>query len=194
MNICVYSSSSNAIDEIYFTEARTLGRLIGEKGHSLINGGANVGLMEVVTLSTKQAGGKTIGIIPEKMIHRSLASDHAHEVIITDDMQSRKARMRDLSDAFIALPGGFGTLEEILEVLTLKQLAYHEKAIVFLNTNNFFHDLFAMFERFYTEMFAKENYRKYYHISETPEEALKYIENYIPEEIVNKWFQVPGNK
>ncbi len=192
MNICVYSSSSNAIDEFYFEEARKLGRLIGEKGHSLINGGANVGLMETVTLSVKMAGGNTVGIIPEKMIHRSLASDHSHEVIVTDDMQSRKARMRDLSDAFIALPGGFGTLEEILEVLTLKQLSYHEKAVVFINTNDFFHDLFSMFERFYREMFAKENYRKLYFIAETSEQAIHYIETYSPGEIVNKWFQVPG--
>ncbi len=191
MNICVYSSSSNAIDEVYFEEARKLGQLIGEKGHSLINGGANVGLMETVTLAVKTAGGNTVGIIPEKLIHRSLASDHAHEVIVTDDMQSRKARMRDLSDAFIALPGGFGTLEEILEVLTLKQLSYHEKAVVFVNTNDFFHDLFAMFERFYREMFAKENYRKFYYVADNPEKALEYIENYKPEEAINKWFQVP---
>ena len=192
MNICVFSSSSNAIDEVYFADARELGRLIGERNHTLINGGANVGLMETVTLAAKQAGGRTIGVIPEQMIHRSLASDHAHEVIVTDDMQTRKARMRDDSDAFIALPGGFGTLEEILEVLTLKQLSYHEKAVVFINTHNFFDELFAMFEKLYARFFAKEQYRKMYYIAVSPLAAINYIENYVPEPMVNKWFQVPG--
>ena len=104
MNICVFSSSSNAIPEIY---TRQLGSLIGTGGHVLINGGANVGLMEVVTVAARKSGAKTIGIIPERLIGRSLASENSHEVIITEDMQLRKARMREMADDFIALPGGF---------------------------------------------------------------------------------------
>lgn len=191
MNICVFSSSSNAINEVYFREAEKLGKLIAKGNHSLINGGANVGLMEAVTISASRAGAKTIGIIPERLIGRSLASENSHEVIITPDMQVRKSRMREISDAFIALPGGFGTLEEILEVITLRQLSYHTKPIVFINTNNFFEYLFKQFEVTYNEMFAKDIYRELYFIAQNSEEAMEYIINYIPVELDSKWFEVP---
>nr|WP_321486294.1 TIGR00730 family Rossman fold protein [uncultured Draconibacterium sp.] len=191
MNICVFCSSSNAINEKYFEAAQNLGEIIGKGGHSLINGGANVGLMETATIAASKAGAKTVGIIPEKMIGRSLASNNSHEVIITTDMMERKAKMRDMSDAFIALPGGFGTLEEILEVITLRQLSYHHKPIVFVNTNNFFDHLFKQFELSYVELFAKDVYRKLYFVTETPEEAMKYIENYEEVELDSKWFKVP---
>ena len=164
MNICVFSSSSNGIADLYFEEAATLGQFIGAGGHTLINGGANVGLMEAVTFAARNHGAKTIGVIPERFVKRSLTSNHAHEVILTKDMQERKARMREISEAFIALPGGFGTLEEVLEVLTLKQLAYHSKPIVFINTGNFFKHLLRQFEHSFTEKFAKENYRSLYFV------------------------------
>nr|WP_319999918.1 TIGR00730 family Rossman fold protein [uncultured Draconibacterium sp.] len=191
MNICVFCSSSNAINEKYFEAAQNLGEIIGKGGHSLINGGANIGLMETATIAASKAGAKTVGIIPERMIDRSLASNNSHEVIITTDMMERKAKMRDMSDAFIALPGGFGTLEEILEVITLRQLSYHHKPIVFVNTNNFFDHLFKQFELSYVELFAKDVYRKLYFVAETPEEAMKYIENYEEVELDSKWFKVP---
>ena len=194
MNICVFSSSSNAINEVYFQEAGKLGKLIAKGNHTLINGGANVGLMEAVTISASQAGAKTIGIIPERLIGRSLASENSHEVIITPDMQVRKSRMRDISDAFVALPGGFGTLEEILEVITLRQLSYHTKPIVFINTNNFFEYLFKQFEVTYRELFAKEIYRELYFIAQNAEEAIDFIENYTPVELDSKWFVVPDKK
>ena len=192
MNICVFSSSSNAINEVYFREAENLGKLIAKGNHTLINGGANVGLMETVTISASNAGAKTIGIIPERLIGRSLASENSHEVIITPDMQIRKSRMREISDAFIALPGGFGTLEEILEVITLRQLSYHTKPIVFINTNNFFEYLFKQFDVTYNEMFAKDIYRELYFIAQNSEEAMEYIINYVPVELDSKWFEVPG--
>lgn len=191
MNICVFSSSSNAIHDIYFDEAEHLGKLIAKGNHTLINGGANVGLMEAVTIAASQAGAKTIGIIPEKLIGRSLASENSHEVVVTTDMQERKARMRDMSDAFIALPGGFGTLEEILEVITLRQLSYHTKPIVFINTNHFFDHLFKQFEVSYNEMFAKEIYRELYFVAANAQEAMEYITGYVPFELDSKWFQVP---
>ncbi|MBW6535084.1 MAG: TIGR00730 family Rossman fold protein [Mariniphaga sp.] len=192
MNICVFSSSSNAIPKVYFDEARKLGKLIGELGHTLVNGGANVGLMEAVTIAASKAGAKTIGIIPEKFVQRSLASTNSHEVISTKDMQERKSKMRDISDAFIALPGSFGTLEEILEVLTLRQLSYHTKPIVFINTNNFYQNLFNQFEQGFSEQFAKEIYRELYFSAQNAESALKYITIYQPKELDSKWFIVPN--
>ncbi|MGE0020270.1 MAG: TIGR00730 family Rossman fold protein [Draconibacterium sp.] len=191
MNICVFSSSSNAIAEVYFEEAHALGKLIAEGNHALINGGANVGLMEAVTVAASNHGAKTIGIIPEMLKERSLASDNAHQVIVTPDMQERKARMRDMSDAFIALPGGFGTLEEILEVITLRQLSYHTKPIVFINTSGFFNHLFKQFEVSYYEMFAKDVYRELYFIAENAAEAMDFIMNYTPVVLDTKWFKVP---
>lgn len=191
MNICVFSSSSNAIAEVYVHEAVELARLIGQSGYCLINGGSNVGTMDVITREAGRNGAKTIGIIPEKLRDFNLASAHAHEIIVSGDMMERKFKMRELSDAFIALAGGFGTLEEILEVITLKQLSYHNKAVVFINTNGFYDDLFRQFEKSYNEKFAKENYRKLYFIAEDASQAMEYIQNYKPEETVNKWFEVP---
>ncbi len=191
MNICVFSSSSNAIPEVYVNDAIDLARLIGQAKFCLINGGSNVGLMDVVTREAGNHGAKTIGIIPEKLRDFNLASIHAHEIIVSGDMMERKAKMRDLSDAFIALAGGFGTLEEILEVITLKQLGYHDKAIVFINTNGFYDDLFRQFEKSYKEKFAKENYRKLYFIAENSVEAMSYLLKYQPEKTVDKWFEVP---
>jgi len=191
MNICVYSSSSNAIANIYVNEAIDLARLIGKSNFCLVNGGSNVGLMDVITREAVMNGAKTIGVIPEKLRDFNLASVHAHEIIVSDDMMQRKDKMRELSDAFIALAGGFGTLEEILEVITLKQLGYHNKAVVFINTNGFYDDLFRQFEKSYDEKFAKENYRKLYFIAENSAQAMNYILNYKPEETVNKWFEDP---
>jgi uncharacterized protein (TIGR00730 family) len=191
MNICVFSSSSNALSNSYFEEARKLGILIGQQGHTLVNGGANVGLMEAVTVAASEAGAKTIGIIPERFVQRSLASVNSHEVISTKDMQERKAKMREISDAFIALPGGFGTLEEILEVLTLRQLSYHHKPVIFINTNQFFRHLFNQFELSFTEKFVKEIYRELYFSAENAEVAMKYIADYKPIELDSKWFVVP---
>jgi len=191
MNICVFSSSSNAIADVYVNDAIDLARLIGQSGYCLINGGSNVGTMDVITREAGKHGAKTIGVIPEKLRDFNLASIHAHEIIVSGDMMERKERMRQLADSFIALAGGFGTLEEILEVITLKQLGYHHKAIVFINTNGFYDDLFCQFEKSYEEKFAKESYRKLYFIANNAAEAMDYIQNYKPEETVNKWFEVP---
>jgi cytokinin riboside 5'-monophosphate phosphoribohydrolase len=191
MNICVFSSSSNGIPDIYFEEGQKLGRLIGEQGHTLINGGANVGLMETVTVAASKFGARTIGIIPQLFADKELASANSHEIITTCNMQERKSKMRELSDAFIALPGGFGTLEEILEVLTLRQLNYHQKPIVFINTNNYFNHLFMQFEASFDQKFVKEIYRALYFSAKDSFEALEFIANYDPVELDSKWFIVP---
>lgn len=190
MKICIFSSSSNAISPVYIEEAIKLSRLIGEQGMTLINGGANVGLMETVLKEAAGAGGKTIGILPEKLNGHKLASTYAQQLIISKDMAERKSLMREMSDAFVALPGGFGTLEEILEVITLKQLDYHNKAIIFLNTNGFYNDLFKQFERSFDENFAKPNYRELYFVARNSEEAMTYLKSYIPPQPVNKWYKV----
>lgn len=193
MKICVFASSSNALEKVYVDEAIELARLIGKNGQTLVNGGANVGLMHSMLETAQQNGAHTIGIIPEKLQGHNLVSEHARELYITKDMMERKALMRDLSDAFVALPGGFGTLEEILEVITLKQLDYHNKPVVFLNTKGFFDDLFRQFERSYSENFAKPIYRDLYFIAANISEVIDYLNNYAPPSPVNKWYKVPTN-
>ena len=190
MDICVFSSSSNALYEIYFQAARQLGALIGTGGHQLIYGGSNVGLMEETAKAARKSGARTVGIIPRRLNDKELGSKANVEQIVTDNMRDRKYLMRSRSEAFIALPGGFGTLEEILEVITLKQLHYHNKPIVFINVNGFFDLLLEHFERSYEETFAREEYRDLYYIAETPQEAMDYIENYKPELHPTKWFEV----
>ncbi len=192
MNICVFCSSSNAIPELYFDEAKELGRLIGENLHAIVYGGAAVGLMHTVAEAARQAGANSVGIIPESIHNRRLSSPRDHEQIITPNMRERKYLMRKRSDAFIALPGGFGTLEEILEVIALKQLQYHNKAIVFINTDGFYNALFQQFERAYKDSFSKEDYKNTYYIAESSLEAINYIQNYQPVVLATKWFDVPG--
>lgn len=194
MKICVFCSSSNAVADVYVNEAISLAKLIGQNEQTLINGGANVGLMHTTLETAVKAGAKTIGVIPEKLKGHNLVSENAQQLIVSKDMMERKAIMRELADAFVALPGGFGTLEEILEVITLKQLDYHNKAIVFLNTNGFYDDLFRQFERSYEEHFAKPNYRELYHIAQTSEEVMNYLASYTPPTPVNKWYKVPENR
>ena len=192
MKICVFCSSSNAIPEIYFDEANELGKQIGDFGHEIIYGGATVGLMHTVAEAARKAGARSVGIIPESIHQKRLSSPLDHEQIITPNMRERKYLMRKRSDAFIALPGGFGTLEEILEVITLKQLAYHNKPIVFVNTDGFYDSLFAQFERAYRDSFSKVDYKSTYFIAANSEEAFTYIHNYQPTELATKWFDVPG--
>ena len=192
MNICVFCSSSNAIPELYFEAARELGHAIGESRHAIVYGGATVGLMNTVAEAARKAGAHSIGIIPEAIHNKRLSSPRDHEQIITPNMRDRKYLMRKQSDAFIALPGGFGTLEEILEVITLKQLQYHQKPIVFINTNGFFNSLFEQFEKAYLESFSKEDYKSTYFIAANSAEAIHYIQNYKHIELTTKWFDVPG--
>ncbi len=194
MNVCVFSSSSNAIPEIYFEEALKLGRLIGLSGWNMIYGGANVGLMHACAEAARENGSKNVGIIPELIHAHRLSNPTDHEQIITPNMRERKYLMRKRSAAFIALPGGFGTLEEILEVITLKQLNYHNKAIVFINTNGYYNPLLEQFGLAYRESFAKESYREMYFVASTPEEAVAYIKQYVPSEPLAKWFNVPNKE
>jgi len=187
MNICVFCSSSNLLDSVYFEEAKKLGKGIGVDGHQLVYGGTNVGLMNEVALSVKSSGGKVLGVIPKLISDYGISANYLDELIVTPDMAERKKILRDKSDAFIALPGGFGTLEEIIEVITLKQLGYHNAPIVFINTNGFYDNLKAQFEMSYTEKFAKPEYSNMFRFANDYKEALEYLENYSQEKRGTKW-------
>lgn len=186
--ICVFCSSSEVLDKSYFEAARLLGKLIAENNFNLVHGGGMIGLMGAISESVQAHGGKVTGVLPERLNMEGIASETDDEIIITKDMADRKTEMRKRSEAFISLPGGFGTLEEILEVITLKQLKYHTKPVVILNMNDFYSPLIQMFERFYEHSFAKPEFRNLYFIANTPEEAINYILGYKYVEVKDKWF------
>ena len=179
-SICVYSSSSNHLDERYFAAARELGRLMGTRGHTLVFGGGNIGLMNAMAVEVQQSGGKVVGVIPIALRRKQWCLETVGELIVTDGMRDRKAIMEERAEAFIAMPGGFGTLEELLEIITLKQLHYHAKAIVILDVDGYYDPLLQQFERMYREGFARQKFSDLYHVAADAAEALDYIERYCP--------------
>jgi uncharacterized protein (TIGR00730 family) len=187
--ICVFCSSSDAVDSIFFETATEMGALISQRNYDLVYGGAQIGLMGALARAAHQNGGKVIGVIPESLRRvQGIAYEAADELVVTRDLRERKAVMEARSDAFVGLPGGFGTLEEILEILTLKQLALHAKPIVLVNTNGFYDPLIQLFERIYQERFAKPDYRQLYHIAPDAASVFPYLEAYRPLPLQSKWF------
>ena len=175
--ICIYCSSSNRIAGSYFEMAAEVGRLLTERGYTLIYGGGNVGLMGEMARAVHTHGGRVVGVIPERLkAIEGVAYDVADELIITETMRERKAAMFNRADAFLVLPGGFGTLEEFLEVLTLRSLGYHDKAIALVNTGGFYDPLLELFDHFFDEHFARPHTRALYYVAADPEDALRYLE------------------
>ncbi len=187
--LCVYAASSDAVDPAYLDAAGELGGAMARAGHTLIYGAGHMGLMGAVARGVHAEGGHVTGVIPEKLDAKDLAYREADELIVTTGMRERKAIMEDRADAFITLPGGFGTLEELLEVLVLKQLAYHEKPIVLLNTRQFFEPLRLLIDHLVVERFVKPSHRSLCHFADTPTEALDYITHYEAAPAEGKWFE-----
>ncbi len=179
-NVCIFASSCNFLEEIYYNDAKTLGKLLGESGFDVVYGGSCLGLMWACAGEVKEYGGKLTGIMPEKLQEMDVFSEYCDEFIVTPCMRTRKDRMDKLSDALIALAGGFGTLEELSEMIVQKQLGYNNKAIVILNTNGFYDKLLEFFEVIIEEKFANKKAANLYFVAKTPEEAVTYLKNYKP--------------
>ena len=186
-NICVYCSSSDFVDKKYFDAAKELGELIAKYNYNLVYGGSVLGLMGEVALNVKKNGGNVLGVVPKKIHEARIDFPKDIELIITKDMRERKQTMENHADAFITLPGGFGTLEEISEMIVAKQLGYHFKPLVFLNINHFYDKLFEFYDYFYEEKFARGNADELFFRANTPKEALEYIKNYKVTEDKDKW-------
>ena len=187
-NVCVFASASNDLAEVYYKDAQKLGTLIAKSGWGLVYGGSRRGLMYACAGAAKQAGGKVYGIMPEKLANIGLANpEDCDEFYITKGMRERKAKLDEISDAVIAIAGGFGTLEEISEMITQKQLGYSNKPIVIVNTNGLYKPLVAFFEQVISEGFADKALRNVYYIAESPEDALNYIKNYQEEDAYVKY-------
>lgn len=159
--------------EKYVTAARELGRLLAEGGHTLINGAGRTGLMGACADACLAAGGKAIGVIPQFMVEQGWQHTGMTQLEITPDMHRRKELMADMSDACIALPGGVGTLEELLEIITWKQLGLYLKPIVILNTNGYFNPLLQQLQRAIDECFMREQHANIWHTADTPAEAIE---------------------
>ena len=142
-SICVFCASSESIDEVYRETAFDLGRRVGTLGIDLVYGGAAIGLMGCVARGVHENNGRVVGVLPEIFKKKDIEYSEADELIITKNMRERKGVMDDRSDAFIVLPGGIGTLEEAMEILSMKQLKLTAKPLVFINTNQFFTSLIS---------------------------------------------------
>lgn len=187
--ICVFCSSSEDLSKKYYSLANELGTLLGKNNYNLIHGAGSIGLMGVLMKSAFDAGCSVTGVVPERLNRPNIVSDKHQKLVITTDMKDRKEYMRKNSDAFIALPGGYGTLEELLEIITLKQLKYHTKPIVIINFDGFYDMLLNQFEVFYAENFTNASYKELYHVCATTHEALRYIEGYQPKNIYDKYLK-----
>jgi uncharacterized protein (TIGR00730 family) len=174
-SVCVYCASSTQIAPVYFEAAETLGRLLGEQRIQVINGAGNIGLMCTVSDATLAAGGTVTGVIPRFMVEQDWYHKGLTELIQVDTMHERKKRMADLSDAVIALPGGCGTLEELLEIITWKQLGLYLGPIVILNVNHFYEPLLEMLRKAIDESFMRKRHADIWAVASTPEEAVELI-------------------
>ena len=174
--ITIYASASSRISSVYFEAAAKLGKLLAEKSVSCINGGGINGLMAAVSNAVMENGGHVCGVVPQFMLDRGWIHPALQEVIITPDMHSRKQTMADRADACIALPGGVGTMEELLEIITWKNLGLYPKPIVILNVNDYYNPLLAMLERADREHFMHSE-KPVWNMANTPEGALELIFN-----------------
>lgn len=187
-SVCVYSSSSDAVDDLFFRAAKELGGAIANAGYTLVYGGSNIGLMGAVAKSVHEQNGTVIGVIPAAIADQGIGYNLADELVVTDTLRERKQIMEQRSDAFVALPGGFGTLEELLEIITLKQLHYHNKAIMLLNIHDFYRPLTDLFEHLFSHRFAKADSRNAYDVCGDIPKLMTRLETYKPPDLKEKWF------
>ncbi|MBM6883782.1 LOG family protein [Bacteroides caecigallinarum] len=174
-SVCVYCASSTKIDEAYFEAAKQLGELLAEKNIRIINGAGCQGLMAAVSDSALEAGGKVTGVIPHFMVEQGWNHTGLTQTIETETMHERKNLMAEMSDAVITLPGGCGTLEELLEIITWKQLGLYLKPIVILNINGYFNSLIEMLEKAIEQNFMRPEHEKLWEMANTPEEAVELL-------------------
>lgn len=171
-SLCVYCGSSPGVDPAFADAARELGRLLAESGRTLVYGGAQVGLMGVIADAALAGGGKVIGVIPEALVTKEVAHGGLTELRVVASMHERKALMADLSDAFLALPGGIGTLEELFETWTWGQLGFHAKPFGLLDVGGFYGPLLQFLDRQVEQRFVRPQHRAMLMVSRDPRQLL----------------------
>jgi len=188
-SICVFCSSSDSIDEVYFKTAIDLGCQIGDLNLDLVYGGGGIGLMGAVARSVHKNGGRVVGVFPEFLREKDEGFEYieADELIIAETMRIRKAIMDERADAFIVLPGGIGTLEEAIEIMSMKQLGLTDKPLAFVNTNNFYDSLISNFQMMVGLKFAKSSILDLFAVCPNPSSALEFILSYKSKKKDNKY-------
>lgn len=175
--ICVYCASSSKVNSEYVETARKLGKILAENNLELIYGAGSVGLMGVLADSVLQNGGRATGVIPRFMVEAGWHHDGLTELILAETMHERKEKMATLADAIVALPGGCGTLEELLEIITWKQLGIHAKPIVIVNSNGYYNHLLAQFQQAADELFMRPEHLAMWSVVNCAEEVLEAVGN-----------------
>jgi len=186
--LCVYCSSSDRLDPKYFAAAETFGRAMTARGWGLVYGGGKTGLMGAVARAVKSDGGRVVGVIPEFMKAKELAYEGADELVTVLTMRERKTIMETRADGFVALPGGWGTLEEMMEIITLRSLDVLRKPCVFFNQDGFYDDLLRFFEKMVREQFTKPSHRELYAVAATVDEVFAQLDSFRPSAAESKWF------
>jgi uncharacterized protein (TIGR00730 family) len=185
-SICVFCGASTGVNPAYREAAVALGQTIAQRGLILIYGGGAVGLMGIVADAAMAAGGEVIGIIPQALKDAEVGHSGLTRLEVVDGMHARKARMAELSDAFVALPGGLGTLEELFEVWTWGQLGYHAKPLGLLDVNGFYSKLGSFLDHVVEEGFVRPQHRAMLQLADTPAELLTAMDRYHPP-VLPKW-------
>lgn len=183
MRICVYGASSEAISDFYKEEIYKLGKMLANRKIDIVYGGGAQGLMGAVARGVFENGGDVLGVSPDFFDVDGVLYENCSKMIFTKTMRERKTIMENNADAFIMTPGGCGTFEEFFEILTLKQLQRHNKAIVIYNCGGYFDVLLEMMERSIEQRFTKPATRELYYVTDDPQDAIGYIVNYVPREI-----------
>lgn len=181
MRICVYAASSDKLKDVFYETAFEFGKKMAQRGHSLVYGGGATGLMGACAKGVKSLGGKVIGISPGFFDLPGVLLSEADEMIFTETMAERKSRMRELSDAFVTLPGGIGSFEEFFETLTLKQLGTVESAIAVLNAEGCYDKLVEMIDKSVAEGFTPAETLDMFAVFDDMEKLLNFVEEYRPE-------------
>jgi uncharacterized protein (TIGR00730 family) len=184
--LCIFAGSSPGANPNYLRQAQNLGALLARRKIGLVYGGASVGLMGAAADAALEAGGEVIGVIPRSLVARELAHKKLPDLRIVNSMHERKATMAQLSDGFIAIPGGIGTLEEIFEIWTWAQLGEHEKPCALLNTDNYYATLLSFLDKVVGDGFLKPVHREMLLVDSDPERLLDRMKVYVPP-IVIKW-------
>jgi uncharacterized protein (TIGR00730 family) len=187
--LCVYCASSDRLDAKYYSAAAELGREMVSHGWDLVYGGGKTGMMGAIARAVKQSGGRVVGVIPEFMKVRELAYDEADELVTVITMRERKLLMETRADAFVALPGGWGTLEEILEILTLRQLDVVKKPCVLFNQDGFYEPLLALFQRMLVDRFFKPSNMDLFRVAHSVPDIFSQIDAGAGASAESKWFE-----
>jgi len=183
--ICVFCGSSKGVNPIYAQSAEKLGQILAENSIELVYGGGNVGLMGILSQAVMQNGGRVTGIIPEKL-NNSVPHDVITELRVVDHMHDRKSLMHELSEGFICLPGGIGSLEEMFEAFTWLQLGYHEKPVCLLNINGYYSGILQQLDHMVEEGFLKDKHREGLIVTESLDGIIDKIKNYV-NHYTGKW-------